>query len=568
MKRTIIYLATAVLALVSCDALKENPDSFVRREDWYQTTIQCRTTVNSCYYDLHDICIPVGIFFAIEGVTDLFYTRYNHADAQLDVSPSYCSTSQTVWNNCYQGIMKCNETIWCVENISKLDDEQKMPYAAEARVMRAYYYYFLTNFFNGVPYYTYPVDTKDAMEKVRQLPRTDANFIRSELYKDLKENALPWFTAENGLKARPDQIKGNRAGYALCLMLMAKFAMWYNDWKGAIEPLKLLEELYGDFTDNPQGFEQAYPLENIRGCYKNTKESIFELQNEYDPSGLEYACKWAYVAQPEKISGKWDGVDMNWFFGSTVIHGEGIQANPYFASFMPAGGDNKNESTNPKYTSGLLNPLPLKVSESASDFNSELGRRYIVLDEEAMKTGMKNGVKIDRRVYYKLGIFGTNKAGTKALFNEVKKYGRPWAGPQFWRQDQRSNSDGNNYKLMRYADALLMMAECYCRLDDLSTAQKYLNVTRARAGVDPLPYSTQDEMMSNIMDERARELAGELHRKWDLVRWGIWYERVVENTQNSVGLKDNIRRYHQYYPISDVECSLSNYVLTNDEYEK
>ena len=74
--------------------------------------------------------------------------------------------------------MKCNETIWCVENISKLDDEQKMPFAAEARVMRAYYYYFLTNFFNGVPHYTNPVDTKDAMEKVRQLPRTDANFIR------------------------------------------------------------------------------------------------------------------------------------------------------------------------------------------------------------------------------------------------------------------------------------------------------------------------------------------------------------------------------------------------------
>ena len=47
---------------------------------------------------------------------------------------------------------------------------------------------------------------------------------------------------------------------------------------------------------------------------------------------------------------------------------------------------------------------------------------------------------------------------------------------------------------------------------------------------------------------------GEFTRKFDLVRWGIWYERVVENTQNNVGLKDNIRKYHEYYPISDVEC--------------
>ena len=568
MKRILIYMATAVLALVSCNALKENPDSFVQRENWYQTPIQCRTTLNSCYFDLHDICNPIGIFFAVEGVSDLFYTRYNHADAQLDVSPAYCSTSQTVWNNCYQGIMKCNEAIWGIENLSKLEDDVKMPYAAEARAMRAYYYYILTNFFNGVPYYLYPVDSKEVMEKVRQLPRTDANFIRSELYRDLKENALPWFTEENGLKVRPDQIKGNRAGYALSLMLMAKFAMWYNDYDGAIEPLKLLEELYGDFTASPESFEQKYPLENIRWCFKNTPESIFELQNEYDPSGVSYTCKWAYVAQPEKLSGKYDGVDMNWYFGSTVIHGEGLQANRYYASFMPAGGDNANESTNPKYTSGLLNPLPLKVSTSSSDFNAELGRRYIVLDEDAMNAGMKNGVKIDRRVYYKLGIFGANKNGTRALFTEVKKNGRPWAGPEFWRQDQRSNSDGNNYKLFRYADALLMMAECYCQLGQLDMAQTYLNITRARAGVDPLPYSTQDEMMSNIMDERARELGGELHRKWDLVRWGIWYERVVENNENTNGLLQNIRPYHEYYPISDVECSLSNYILTNDAYEK
>ena len=154
------------------------------------------------------------------------------------------------------------------------------------------------------------------------------------------------------------------------------------------------------------------------------------------------------------------------------------------------------------------------------------------------------------------------------MFNEIKKNGRPWAGPEFWRQDQRSNSDGNNYKLFRYADALLMMAECYCQLGQLDMAQTYMNITRARAGVDPLPYSTQDEMMSNIMDERARELGGELHRKWDLVRWGIWYERVVENNENTNGLLQNIRPYHEYYPISDVECSLSNYILTNDAYEK
>ena len=181
-------MAMAVLAFASCNALKENPDSFVRREDWFQTTIQCRTTVNSCYYDLHDICIPVGIFFAVEGVTDLFYTRYNQADAQLDVSPSYCTTSQTVWNNCYQGIMKCNETIWGVENISRLEEGQKMPFAAEARVMKAYYYYILTNFFktftkrffgkiSSVIFYILKKFSKDFLTNIRSFMNQLQKFV-------------------------------------------------------------------------------------------------------------------------------------------------------------------------------------------------------------------------------------------------------------------------------------------------------------------------------------------------------------------------------------------------------
>jgi hypothetical protein len=115
---------------------------------------------------------------------------------------------------------------------------------------------------------------------------------------------------------------------------------------------------------------------------------------------------------------------------------------------------------------------------------------------------------------------------------------------------------------------MLMMAECHAELNgNLSEATRYLNMTRTRAGLDPLPtFGDKIDFMKELRDERARELAGELHRKYDLVRWGIWYDETYSNTEYST-LKNNIRPCHKYYPIPDTECALSNYILTNDEYK-
>ena len=68
-----------------------------------------------------------------------------------------------------------------------------------------------------------------------------------------------------------------------------------------------------------------------------------------------------------------------------------------------------------------------------------------------------------------------------------------------------------------------------------------------------------------IQSERARELGGEFHRKFDLVRWGIWYDITLAKNESSK-LKANIRPCHRFYPIPETECALSGGVLTNDEY--
>ncbi len=75
-----------------------------------------------------------------------------------------------------------------------------------------------------------------------------------------------------------------------------------------------------------------------------------------------------------------------------------------------------------------------------------------------------------------------------------------------------------DFPVFRSADAYLMYAECAARgKADKALGQKYLNDVRNRAGVGPL-----DLTLSNIIDERGRELYLEGVRRQDLIRFGLF----------------------------------------------
>ena len=71
--------------------------------------------------------------------------------------------------------------------------------------------------------------------------------------------------------------------------------------------------------------------------------------------------------------------------------------------------------------------------------------------------------------------------------------------------------------------------------------------------------------MEEIRCECAKELFGEFQRKFDLVRWGIWYERTTQyNTASN--LVANIRPCHRYWPIPSDQVAASGGALDNKEY--
>ena len=78
----------------------------------------------------------------------------------------------------------------------------------------------------------------------------------------------------------------------------------------------------------------------------------------------------------------------------------------------------------------------------------------------------------------------------------------------------------NNYRAIRYADVLLMAAEAFSHTNNPTKAQEYVNEVRRRAFGDENHdiTSTGPQLTQDILDERRRELLGEGHRFFDLVR--------------------------------------------------
>ena len=100
-------------------------------------------------------------------------------------------------------------------------------------------------------------------------------------------------------------------------------------------------------------------------------------------------------------------------------------------------------------------------------------------------------------------------------------------GLEFWERtgspDKQTNID---YPLIRLGEIHLIYAEACVRLGQGATAQAKVNELAARAGVEyeNYPTSWNDEAMKWFREERARELFWEGHRRTDLIRYNSYCE--------------------------------------------
>ncbi len=130
------------------------------------------------------------------------------------------------------------------------------------------------------------------------------------------------------------------------------------------------------------------------------------------------------------------------------------------------------------------------------------------------------------------------------------------------RFDSDPGSSGVNYPILRYADILLVRAEALNEGGDPDGAMSMVNQVRSRAGLIGLSGLNQQEMRDAILEERAKELFMEGHRKIDLVRSGrhidLWVSGLEAKYPN--GDFSHIDQSKSYYPIPQSEIDANTQI--------
>ena len=113
-----------------------------------------------------------------------------------------------------------------------------------------------------------------------------------------------------------------------------------------------------------------------------------------------------------------------------------------------------------------------------------------------------------------MNVAASNKGGVvlKRVFRQYSDL--DWVKSSF-------HPGGFNQRVIRYADVLLMLAECEAEVGTPAQAAIYINLVRARPSVNmpPVALTTKNQALAAVMHERAVELGGEEVANIDILRW-------------------------------------------------
>lgn len=135
--------------------------------------------------------------------------------------PTTPAISSNFWSSSYRNIYQTNAILEGLSRSTSLTDSVKRQLQGEMKVVRAFYYFYLTQLFGDIPL----VETTDYQVN-DDMPRTPANIVINQMIEDLKE-------AENILSAAYPSSGRARPNKWTASTLLARFYLLKKDWSNA-----------------------------------------------------------------------------------------------------------------------------------------------------------------------------------------------------------------------------------------------------------------------------------------------------------------------------------------------
>jgi len=483
-----IYILAFVSSMVSCKKfLDTEPTDFLAPETYYNTAEQLNAALMGGYDPLGwETMYGNNLYSNLSICTDeSFWNRSGQTTGTQVNIFDYSNTDITsFWAACYTGIERVNMLI---ANIDKpeMDETARQNILGQALFLRGYYYFLLASNFGGVPLKLEPQPSVTNPNNIN-VPRSTAKEVYTQILKDMTdaESKLNTITA-NG---NPGNISKTACQGILARVCLTMAGSPLNETEKYAEALSWAKKVQ-------ESGEHAL-LTTFDATLTNSAYSqifINEMADKYDIK----ESIWEVEFYGNRIS---DSYQENGRLGNTV----GLAFTPSVDSPDSIG-----------YCYGFVN----------------ITRRHFL----RYGTG-------DLRRDWAIAPFRYNNAAPFARVN--------WTATQIynrnvgkWRRSfekltpKHKNYTPTNFPLLRYADVLLMIAEAenevngptaaaYDALNQVRRRAYGLSLTAASAVADAPAGMGKDAFRTFIQEERSRELCFEGLRKADLIRWGIYVDRM------------------------------------------
>ncbi len=466
--KNIIYLFSLLFGIgmiTSCSDsyFDKYPSDSMQMETYLTNDSEIKNVLLDSYYSLR--VISENAIYINDISTDVAYDRKkNNATDYIALNENTwdatVSFSDSIWVNSYKMINRCNNVLSHLNNVTSTAN--KTQFEGEAKFFRAYAYFTLVRLFGPVPLTeTVITNYTDLYSYGRNTTDEVYSLIKSDLTTAIANLPTSYSAATD--KGRVTKM----AAYTM----QAEMYMTLKDFTNA---QKSLESVISYANQNPS----ALGLES----------DVAKIYDSQNPIGKEIILAAQYNN------------------GSTIV------ANELMRRCIPA----VTPSNQPSY---------IYSDGTKSTISCSQGYGCLLMTWE-MYNKLKENPKDQRftKLVYN-GLYDTESVSKAS--DEVELTGTGYAKIpvslkyyDFNNQGLNTCASGCDNIIYRYADVLLMYAECLNETGSTSQAATYLNMVRNRAGLENTTATTKAAMTLAIENERLLELNFEGHRWYDLVRTG------------------------------------------------
>ncbi len=465
-----VLLVTLMFLFAGCQKnfLDTSPEGTVPMNSFYQTDEQSVGSVMAAYDIFQSLNAQDwnSLWMVKTLLSDEVYTGGGHRGDQ----PNYeeinefrfgASNPILSWDFqfSYQGIYRANLV---TQNV-KPDSPVKKRVIAEAKTLRALFYFDLVTLWGPVPLVTQPATSPSEYNQ----PRAKVNEIWAQIEKDLTE-AIP------NLPLKSQETEPARVSKGFAQALLGKSYLYQKKYSDAAQELQKVIDSH-EYSLLPT-YADRLKINNEFGS-----ESLFEISYSNTKSYDWGSFQWGNNGRNTESDIHWqlcgprgDG----WFDGGTtgLISGWGFvyPDSSIYKAFIKAG--------------------------------DTVRRKASIMNEQELKSfggKIRNATQGNSLPWSCVGLirlkYGPYVSETGGPVNELNY--------------------GTNLRVMEYDDVLLMAAEAYNRAGKDGSALPLINKVRERSNLPDLTV-TGDALFEAIKNERRLELAFEGVRFQDLVRWG------------------------------------------------